>query len=1088
MAGGSASDSLTYCVSQLSQRTDPVGISRSLVAIRTKHIKGPDGIARFRTKGGLRPLLALLQASHARKALDLSLSILANCCTEGESRIEVRKLGGIPPLVTILKSLSVESIQNRTARALGNLAIDSENSNVIHEAGAVTYLVEVLRTSKNSECLQSVIRAIRNLADTAAHRQNITSQGAIKPIVEHLSSDDHNLVAASVRAVAQLTKACSIDCAEQLSVADGVSKLVSLVGHEKKAFHNGALTALGNICVLGFIRPTLGSAGGIKCFMDEIKSLPADQTSQLYIRALCFCCREAINRLRVREMGGLELLLSLLKDERYNFSHARIIAALLHFVYDEVAVEYLQSNGLIPLLVSKLVALVKIGKQGSRTVEEEEQEDERYAASCDFPTEYNRRPDPDQQNAESSSFQSLRSWLLSEGYIASPGDVSPQWSPESPEADGTTRAFSPVLQEETSCTARDLPLEEQTESRADLAGEQNHEDASIVPMEVSSVTELGNMRSPSTGLECDQPMDVSPDDASLEVNTSDLPFPSASESRVSETGQLLEHTSPIPESRTVFCRRRKIKSRSISVACDGPPNFAEALTSTPFTNRSSRSSIESISGDLVTGPLQEILSAADMPSLCSAPRQEEFWGPEAPVLFLLSRFSQVLDPSSLVTEHTLQGLLTYVTLATDPNLCCLRLLDRLSCNPNCLEAFIRISGVSCIRMRLIHGIHPGCLKESEEANVDCVASPGPEDGNKTHDFPMGIKWTGSKRLGESLIRNLTVQAESSFGSGVLNHMLLSGVEADRIACSVALPFICRKVSVCRKLLVDQGGLRSLLAFLVRSRDPLHVYMGLDSITALVGSPQELSTHLMSEGQIRDTICVTVSWADFATNPAKRAKIDAELLENISRNVGCIYQQLDPGGKMDVQFVLDSGHVVKAVRREVACSSDVFGAMLEGDYLEAQQTAVRICGVSDTAFTALMHFLHGCRRHSCPVMNELEKLSTNTDFENSVLQQTLSAASQFLLHELQSILEDIVCENYLNLDNMPAVYCFSELHNYSGLRVKCLKYLVKGRRSVLEKSRSLLQLIQATGNEQGLTDALHSVVLDSCIIFPAQVKF
>ncbi len=65
---------------------------RALVAIRTQHIKGDKaGIARFRTQGGLGPLLDLLKHPEcSRKTLDLALSILANCCTELETRVEVR--------------------------------------------------------------------------------------------------------------------------------------------------------------------------------------------------------------------------------------------------------------------------------------------------------------------------------------------------------------------------------------------------------------------------------------------------------------------------------------------------------------------------------------------------------------------------------------------------------------------------------------------------------------------------------------------------------------------------------------------------------------------------------------------------------------------------------------------------------------------------------------------------------------------------------------------------------------------------------------------------------------------------------------
>lgn len=42
-----------------------------------------------------------------------------------------------------------------------------------------------------------------------------------------------------------------------------------------------------------------------------------------------------------------------------------------------------------------------------------------------------------------------------------------------------------------------------------------------------------------------------------------------------------------------------------------------------------------------------------------------------------------------------------------------------------------------------------------------------------------------------LLQNLTVQAESPYGTGALTHLLLSGSSEDRVACALTLPFICR---------------------------------------------------------------------------------------------------------------------------------------------------------------------------------------------------------------------------------------------------------------------------------------------------------
>lgn len=120
VSSASPETSLTWCLSQLSKpgraaaedhkpgtagpdtsghrqldKRVKAGQWRALVAIRTQHIKGgSSGIARFRGQGGLRTLLDLLKHPEcSRKTLDLALSILANCCTERQTRVEVRQKG-----------------------------------------------------------------------------------------------------------------------------------------------------------------------------------------------------------------------------------------------------------------------------------------------------------------------------------------------------------------------------------------------------------------------------------------------------------------------------------------------------------------------------------------------------------------------------------------------------------------------------------------------------------------------------------------------------------------------------------------------------------------------------------------------------------------------------------------------------------------------------------------------------------------------------------------------------------------------------------------------------------------------------------
>ncbi|KAJ1126224.1 hypothetical protein NDU88_004632 [Pleurodeles waltl] len=1034
---------------------DPTAQARALYAVRTRHIKEPGGIEQFRTRGGLKHVLNLLQNPRARRSMDLALSILANCCTERGSRKQVRQLGGIPPLVTILKSISVDSILNRTARALGNLALEPESACTIHDSGALPHLVDVLKNSQDGECLQSVIRALRNLADTPSHRLSIAQHGAIPPIVERLSSPDETLVAASVRALSDFTKGCSLDCAEQLSLSDGVAKLVVLADHLTKVIHECALVTLGNLCVQGVIRPTIGNAGGIRCLVEKMKE--QNLVSLPYIRALCLCCREAINRVRVREVGGLELLLTLVKDERYLQAHSRIMAAFLNYFYDEVALEYLQANGLVPLLVSRLEALAESTSIAAVGAEEEDEEDERYAASYDFPTEYNRRPDPEQQQqqgTESSSFQSLRSWLLSEGYIASPGDLSPQWSPDNgnPELDPQylEGLVSPTLGLRDDATSTIEELLTQAHPDAILTDETNCPIAAQTPVDV-------------TGRELETANLLSSSAATLE---SLLSSPAADVPR-----QLLvsEHTGnrdPDSKMSSNFCRRRRSKSRSVLGTSDCSLNFSEASTSTPLRVRcEDRLAPAPYGGEKIVTPIQEILQASETLS-SSFYRQEETWGPEAPLLLLLSRFSQVVDPSStLVTDSTLRGLLSYVARSVYPSPRCLRLLNRLTCNPNCLEAFIRTSGVALIRAQLILGL------SLEDITTSLGGPPGEETGDPMQEssHQPQERWCDArmKELGETLIRNLSVQAESPYGVGTLTHLILSGSEVDKAACAMALPLICRKESLMRKLLLDGGGLALILDKLVTSSDPFFIFTAADFLVTLVATFSPVYAPLERK-QLHPVLLLP-------RPTVKRARLEYDSSDSTSL-MACPYQRLVEAGQTDLQFRLDCGGMVGAVRQQLLSGSDVFQAMLGGEYLESRQDTVPICGISLPVFCVLMHFLHGCQEgEPCLVLEGVRQALPEQGFESSVLGGALSAAGQYLLPELQSLLEDFVCE-LLQLRSLPSVYCFCEHYQNQRLQHRCLRFLFHSSHQSLARGRCLSRLVQATSDQRVLLERLQAAVL------------
>ncbi|XP_055993692.1 armadillo repeat-containing protein 5 [Sorex fumeus] len=912
-------DSLSFCLAQLTAAageclvgakdttTNETPLGRALLALRKRHVKATGGIERFRARGGLRPLLALLRRAAAagpapfqagsgsapsveleaaggpapssgpappaaassspsrlRKTLDSALSILANCCTEGACRAEVRRLGGILSLVTVLQCVKTDSIQNRTARALGNLAKDSESCGDIHSAGAVPLLVESLTACQDPDCLQSVVRALRNLADSPQHRLALAQQGAVRPLAELLAAAPNPaLTLALVQALLELSRGCSRACAEQLSLGGGLGPLVSLASHPKRVVRETAILVLANLCSQGLVRPALGNAGGVEVLLGELRrrrgpngTTPASQ--QPLVRAVCLLCREAINRARLRDAGGLELLMGLLRDARASSWHPRVVAALVGFLYDPTALGRLQALGLVPLLAGQLC-----GKPG------DEEEEGREAASWDFPEE--RTP----ERAEAGSFRSLRSWLISEGYAVGPGDISPDWSPE----------------------------------------------------------------------HCPPPEPAEP--------TSPMPGPAPL--RMPRTLRTPDHS---------------------------PATF------------------------------------------------EEPWGHEGPALLLLSRFSQVPDPSgALVTGPALCGLLAYVTGAPGPpSPRALRILTRLTCNPVCLEAFVRSYGAALLRAWLVLGI-------------------APDDWPASQARPMHR--SQHRELGEMLLQNLTVQAESPYGTGALTHLLLSGSAEDRVACALTLPFICRKPSLWRRLLLDQGGLRVLLAALTRpAPHPLFFVFVADSLSCLQG-----------------LLAPTVSPAIPPAVPMDQDPPSP-----------CLYEPLlgpAPSPAPDLHFLLDSGLRLPAQRAAAATASPFFRALLAGSFAEAQMDLVPLRGLSPSAAWPILHHLHGCR--GCGVaLGPIPPLGQ--PLLGSEAEEALEAAGRFLLPGLEEELEEAVSHIHLGPQGSPESVGEVFRLGRPRLTAHCARWALESGHCLRKRALALVGLVEAAGKEsEPLTETFLAVI-------------
>ncbi|KAF6736718.1 Armadillo repeat-containing protein 5 [Oryzias melastigma] len=945
---------------------------RALVAIRTQHIKaGKAGIAKFRDYGGLRPLMNLLKHSECpRKTLDLALSILGNCCTELDTRREVRKMDGINVLVDIMKrNVTLETVLNRAARALGNLAMDPDSSHLIHSAGGVPLLLLCLSISSappspsaapptdsclKLECAQSAARALLYLSDTPSSRLSLITQGAFSALTPLIAPEyPQGLRRASLKTLHELSRGCGVECAREVSRSGVLAQLGVMVSEDSgKGFEELALKTLANVCAQGCLRPLVGSLGVIPKFTEEIKKDPLK--SGVFLKALCLCCKEAVNRAKVKESGGLEVLVSFLSSHQ-NHSLSRLaILACVDFVFDEAAMEQLQEFGLVPLLVARLVRITREEEQTAEKLDASSfsstSPKELLVESFDFPPPEGSKKEDACREQGSSSFLSLRSWLLSEGLISSEGDLL-----DSSRVDGE-------------CLPSSSPS---SSSSLKIA----HSSKSAVTPSASSSPALSLFSAGSSSPAFS---------SSSETYSSPSSALESSSSASSKTSQASPSKFSSPQKR----RRASSASLLTKVTLDSPPSVPRPAPAYQH------------------------------------PYHPEPWTPESPVLLLLSRFSHAGDPSAaLVSSGVMSGLLYYLTQHQDPSSRCFRLLSRLSCNPNCLQALVRTGSVALIHHHL------------------CQAKGG-GNGEERQTERVKVK---VKQLGVGVLNNLRVQCESGFGSGVLSHVMLSGSESDRMNCALSLPFLSSNKTLLRKLLLDTGGLLLALKPLGLDADADDEEAGDEDHAVECGRLLPDLMNLPPSGRLHSLyVSLLIGCLSALTVKNDVTRIDVSFLPPPPQS------RCSPDGdsapplkkprllhacpyalwKFDLFLLLDDGSRLPVNRAAVGGvegaaeeHSPYFRALLRGGFGEAHskaEDAIRIKDTTTGMLLPLLHYLHGCRfggSPACPVLDTLihdglicrdtKELSTkDAVFQKSPLGEAMIGACRFLVDPLQKELEDL----------------------------------------------------------------------------------
>ncbi|CAG5135785.1 unnamed protein product [Candidula unifasciata] len=340
----------------------------ALIMIRTTLIKSKNSLSQLVQMGAVKLLVQVLEDrrrhKNQTKTTDIVMSILANLCLEEDVREQVVCCDGLSVIARVTLSAEQESIQNRGVRALANLALDVSNCEKIFQMEVPTFVAKRLMESEDVECRSTYCRALQLFGQTGKDARRLMEETqAIQALAALLKLDNRKLAVKSLRILSELSALCCCPSfTGQILAANILEELVTLADDEDSSSASCSLSIILRLCEQEVMRPALGSAGIISLLVKLMKSDKSCVSKVLALNALCLCTKEAVNRNKIQEAGGLELFISALNinepgsfsEGQFSVLYDRIISSLVNFLYNDECLGKLLELGLVNILLEHL--------------------------------------------------------------------------------------------------------------------------------------------------------------------------------------------------------------------------------------------------------------------------------------------------------------------------------------------------------------------------------------------------------------------------------------------------------------------------------------------------------------------------------------------------------------------------------------------------------------------------------------------------------------------------------------------------------------------------------------------------------------
>ncbi|KAK7506008.1 hypothetical protein BaRGS_00002730 [Batillaria attramentaria] len=284
----------------------------------------------------------------SENGVSVAVSVVSNLLMERGARQQVKR-DGIETLGTILAEFSAEEIRIRCCRALGNLAMDAAARSFIAHARVAPSLVKLLEVryvdSEERESLESDTAAEKTRTPSESSKSSgEAAQDTLETVFPSLP-----LVQAACRAI-RVTERMSSEVVR----AGVMKKIIEMVNSDDDMLSHQAFTVLLPLTQHPHAAALIGASEGVPFFLDLLVSPRWQHSQKEVISGLCQLAKEAVNRVKIREGGGLKVFLKTLRDDNLDGVHDRVMSALVSFLYDDTSLDVMLEDGLVDVLLTHL--------------------------------------------------------------------------------------------------------------------------------------------------------------------------------------------------------------------------------------------------------------------------------------------------------------------------------------------------------------------------------------------------------------------------------------------------------------------------------------------------------------------------------------------------------------------------------------------------------------------------------------------------------------------------------------------------------------------------------------------------------------